>query len=1350
MKNWLLLIVFITQQAVGSALFNQTNANFWLFEANGDISSYSYGNWLTEFNYTVYTLPPGSEDTVLINEIPASSTAMNSQLSPLSLQGLGDASPLATAGGEPLQVEPVAGVYNETIEVVMYVDASVIDTYGSVTLLWKVGEGAFSSNVLNAETESIEGYFENHFFLVKDGTHLVHVELLDNTNTEISVMNRSYSISTLNHPDGERRDTDLDGLPDLVEMAVGLNPLQDDWQTDSNGDGWADFDQWLRSANSNKNELPVDTDDDGWSDVDERWRGTCAADKVNNLITMDIDYPAPEQGTQSYRDTLLSFKEHPVVQRLYEVEYQVSASKQPALDTLIWNASARSYTLTGNTRFDSDSLLLDAQLAWAVVVDSDVEPVVDCDAGSVEDSLKQSTFTSRLAQDQIAEFRVAASLTQVMDVIADETVQLNPGTANEISTVRRWHYRTLLPSSADLTPARFIADDSWLTAEDWKQQYITFLGLNLVVDQTPALSLDQNLYVEALQLLLAYEIGLQGGTGLFSWDQMQLAHQDIMHQLQQNLSNRENGRNLWLVYEDLKNMLETGALTPTYNWLQTLQASSTIDVLDISQWLQQQALASGNADMEKLRYLGRFALFTDGLSRLQTEPGLEQTVDTNGYGIDTDGDSIDNRIEVDQPFVTATYPWASDTDEDGLYDGVDDCPVAEGSDCFQPALLQISTSAIISEPYPGQTQNLLISFQLDKAQDQDVSFSYVVTATGIDTATPDIDFTEMSDSLVIQAGQQVVSIAVPVLADSDFSEGSESFHVELSNVVNAVVPVSLSTVTISPALSLASNADLTALTISAGTLDQLFQISQLNYTASVNYTVTSTTLTATASDPAATLKLNGNPLDSGLPSDSIALSEGPNLIEIEVTAEDSSTQTYSITISRQNAASYAQQAYIKASNTGADDQFGKAIAISGDTLVVGAYQESGDVNSADGSYNDDALYAGAVYVFTRTSGVWTQQAYLKASNAQSGDEFGKFVALDGDTLAVGAPGEDGDLNSSVSAYNDLAVNAGAAYIFTRSSGIWTQQAYIKADTVQTEDMFGEHLALDGNTLAVGAVGEDDGGSSSGAVYVFTRSGSSWNQQARLKASNVQASDQFGRSLDIDGDTLAVGAIFEAGDATSIEGAYNENAPLAGAVYVFTRSVDVWTQQAYLKAENADLLDYFGESVALSGDTLAIGAYGEDGDVLSSQGSYNNSAPGSGAVYVFTRTSGLWTQQAYIKAPNAEAGDQFGQNVNLELDSLAVAATLEDGDTTSSVGSYNNNALSAGAVYYFARSGSNWNLLSYIKASNAEANDRFGTSLGLSGDTLVSGAYGEDSAATGINGDQFGTGATDSGAAYVFQ
>jgi trimeric autotransporter adhesin len=339
-----------------------------------------------------------------------------------------------------------------------------------------------------------------------------------------------------------------------------------------------------------------------------------------------------------------------------------------------------------------------------------------------------------------------------------------------------------------------------------------------------------------------------------------------------------------------------------------------------------------------------------------------------------------------------------------------------------------------------------------------------------------------------------------------------------------------------------------------------------------------------------------------------------------------------------------QEAYLKASNTGAGDYFGRSVALSADgaTLAAGAWAEASAATGIGGNQADDsASYAGAVYVFTRSGGTWHQEAYVKGGNTGTHDYFGYSVALsaDGATLAVGAWAEASTATGiNGNGADNSAPYTGAAYVFTKSGATWSQEAYIKASNAGADDYFGQNVALsaDGSTLAVTASFEesaatgiggdqaDDSAWAAGAVYIFTRSGKTWRQDAYVKASNTEAGDGFGASVALSGDgkLLAVGATGEASAAIGIGGDQADDAaPYAGAVYVFVRSGQAWSQEVYVKASNSCEGDFFGWGVALSRDgaiLAASAAYEESAATGAGGDQADDSATGAGALYVFDR------------------------------------------------------------------------------------------------------------------------------------
>ncbi|GAB5562436.1 MAG: hypothetical protein SynsKO_40830 [Synoicihabitans sp.] len=460
------------------------------------------------------------------------------------------------------------------------------------------------------------------------------------------------------------------------------------------------------------------------------------------------------------------------------------------------------------------------------------------------------------------------------------------------------------------------------------------------------------------------------------------------------------------------------------------------------------------------------------------------------------------------------------------------------------------------------------------------------------------------------------------------------------------------------------------------------------------------------------------------------------------------------------------QAYLKANNTGAGDFFGDAVAISGDTMVVGASRESSDASGIDGDEtNDNLQFAGAAYVFVRDGTTWSQQAYLKAAFPGTSDQFGISVDIDGDTIVVGAYFErSNETGTSGTGNIDAASAVGAAYVFTRSGTTWTQEAYLKAHNSGTNDQFGRDVAISGDSIIVGATyessnatgvngdGSDNSAGVSGAAYIFTRSGTTWTQEAYLKAHIVEAGDFFGSDVDIDGDIAVVGALGEDSNATGVNGDGTDNSlDGSGSAYVFVRSGTTWTQEAYLKSNDPDSEDYMGDDVAVSGNTVIIGVRGDDSNAAGIDGDPDNSrARSAGGALIFVREGTTWTQQAYLKSSNPALSDTFGQGVAIDGNLVIVGALGEASNATGVDGDQSNNsAQSSGAAYIFRRCGSAWFQQAYLKSNNPSASDFFGRFVALDGETAVVGAQYEDSNATGIDGDGSDDSTADSGAAYVY-
>ncbi|MEW6744764.1 MAG: FG-GAP repeat protein [Planctomycetota bacterium] len=322
-----------------------------------------------------------------------------------------------------------------------------------------------------------------------------------------------------------------------------------------------------------------------------------------------------------------------------------------------------------------------------------------------------------------------------------------------------------------------------------------------------------------------------------------------------------------------------------------------------------------------------------------------------------------------------------------------------------------------------------------------------------------------------------------------------------------------------------------------------------------------------------------------------------------------------------------ERAELTASDASAAGRFGWSVAVDADTIVIGAPYDNVGANADQGS----------AYVFEEGAGGWAQVAKLAASDGAGGDEFGGSVALSGDRALVGAEGDD-----------DHGDWSGAAYVFEKVAGVWTQVAKLTASDGAAYDDFGHSVAVSGDQALVGANLDDDHGSWSGAAYVFEKVAGVWTQVAKLTASDGAGFDEFGESVALSADTALIGT--QQGDGNEAD---------SGCAYVFQKVGDLWRERAKLAATDGAYGDYFGHSVCLSGDTALVGALFDDDNGVD-----------SGSAYVFQRIGGLWTQEAKLTPSDGAAGDSFGCSVGLSNDMALVGAYL------------GNNGVNSGSAYLF--------------------------------------------------------------------
>ncbi len=399
-----------------------------------------------------------------------------------------------------------------------------------------------------------------------------------------------------------------------------------------------------------------------------------------------------------------------------------------------------------------------------------------------------------------------------------------------------------------------------------------------------------------------------------------------------------------------------------------------------------------------------------------------------------------------------------------------------------------------------------------------------------------------------------------------------------------------------------------------------------------------------------------------------------------------------------------QQATLGPSDAAAGDTFGNAVALNVDTAVVGALGKNsgqgavyvfvrssntwsqqtkfapsdlaGDaqfgasvavnVDTAVAGVNSKSFATGAAYVFVRSGTIWNQQAKLGSPSDSGSNGFGIAVAVNGDTLLCGEP-DDSQL-------------FGEAYVFLRSGGVWTPQPKLTASDGAIGDVFSTSMALSANTALFGSPSK---GNSKGEAYAFVLSGSTFVQQAVLNGTGTSTADSFGTSVSVSGSTAILGA---SGKSSG-----------RGAAYIFARSGASWNQQSELTPSDAANGDAFGTSVSLDGDTAVIGAPAKNG---------------KGVAYVFVRSGTTWTQQAELTASDAAAGDSFGGSVSVTGDTAVIGAS--------------GRLSGQGVAFVFVRSGSAWTQQAKLTASDGVANDIFGTSVSVSGDTALIGAQGKSS------------------------
>ena len=367
----------------------------------------------------------------------------------------------------------------------------------------------------------------------------------------------------------------------------------------------------------------------------------------------------------------------------------------------------------------------------------------------------------------------------------------------------------------------------------------------------------------------------------------------------------------------------------------------------------------------------------------------------------------------------------------------------------------------------------------------------------------------------------------------------------------------------------------------------------------------------------------------------------------------------------------------------ASDYFGYSVSICDDYAIMGTYGDDSNGSSS-----------GAAYIFKYDGTSWIQQTKLTASDDTAGDYFGYSVSIDSNYAIIGAHGND-----------DSGSSSGTAYIFEYDGTSWIEQAKLTVSDGTAGDYFGRSVSISENNVVVGAYGNDDNGSSSGAAYIFKYDGTNWIQQTKLTASDGAASDYFGYSVSIDSNYAIIGAHGN-----------DDRESSSGSVYIFEYDGTSWIEQAKLTVSDGAAGDYFGRSVSISENNVVVGAYGND-----------DNGSSSGAAYIFKYDGTNWIQQTKLTASDGAASDYFGYSVSIGTDSAVIGAYTDD-----------ENGTNSGSAYIFRRNETSWIEQEKLLAPDGANSDYFGYSVSVhKNNTIISIHYDDDG------------GNSNSGSAYIF-
>jgi hypothetical protein len=811
----------VTAVAGASPFFEGTTADVWVIDAEtGRIAGYDFGRWVEEFAPSGQPLVNlRATEQGLVNALAGSSVALTPGQPAISVADVGQVAPSggANAPRPSLQVSPADGAYSATIAVRIGVSTTLLDE-GNLQLSWRINGGELqeepvSRGLLTAQN-STGGYYQRTVYLVRDDEYELDVILSTPGGTELARELRRYRLSS-DHPDGFRRDTDGDGIPDLVEIELGLDPFSDDWQADLDGDGWSRFDKWLRArcldaelvpiedgdGCLDEDGLPIDSDGDGWADFDERLRRTRHDDLEPVLAPLEGESPEHE----SFRRRVLRYKDFPAARRLYEVERIIEGRLLPASPGS-WSDLVGA-TVLGETAYQLRDLLTPRE--------------VDASGLRVEELAPRRLLEvaeTRLQGDQLPALRLPAGDSAVLAAV--QALEAEPAGASRV-------YKAWLARQPDATPRQFYlarGTSRWDTAAEWRAAYIRFLAESLALPAELELSLGGTEAVSILEGALGEEARLSGLAPLqaFAYPRSPVSADLVLRSEEALARFATEGADLDGAVAQIRADIGAGGpMQALAAWLRpSLTAPppatrSDLHVVgqfqrsfDASCFLDDESYADLQedpvawavftsrcerrltlAELEGLyredagrRYLARLFLLPGAAARVADDPSL-----ADGF-VDSDADGLENAVELDAVLARIALPWLADTDGDGLADGSDPCPADPLDLCSatprQPRVT-LDPDFTVFEPGSG-SRYALIGIELDRAHDAPVTISYETFLAAGDTATPGADFVPVSGSVTLAPGQRVVIVRVAVLGDA-LEETPESFSFRLLAAAGATL-----------------------------------------------------------------------------------------------------------------------------------------------------------------------------------------------------------------------------------------------------------------------------------------------------------------------------------------------------------------------------------------------------------------------------------------------------------------------------------------------------------------------------------------------------------------------------------